>query len=98
MASYKLTWLASQDLENLFEYGIDRFGPDQACQYFDGLKQRFADIASHPGHYPAVEHIRKHYRRSVYGIHSIYYTIEDSQITIVRILGKQDIITSLTPQ
>ena len=36
-----------------------------------------------------VQHIRKGYRRSVCGVHSIYYRIEEEEVIIVRILGRQ---------
>ena len=36
-----------------------------------------------------VQHIRKGYRRSVCGVHSIYYRIEE-EVIIVRILGRQE--------
>ena len=41
--------------------------------------------------FPAVDHIRVGYRRSVCGAHSIYYRIEGKGIEIIRIIGRQDI-------
>ena len=61
MASYKLS-AADQDLEQLFEYGLDNFGLTQAKLYVDGLILQFQNIAEHPFHYQAVDDIRVGYR------------------------------------
>ena len=39
MSGYALSRAADQDFENIFEFGIDTFGLDQALSYQDGLKQ-----------------------------------------------------------
>jgi len=90
MGSYELANEADEDFANIFDYGIDTFGLDQALKYQTGMKHRFEDLAENPKHYPAVYHIRTGYRRSVYGSHSIYYQIEANRVLIVRILGQQD--------
>ena len=73
MAKYRLSRIADQDFEQLFEYGIDNSGLAQAKSYVDGLIIQFQSIAKNPLHYQAVDHIRKGYRRSVYGKHAVYY-------------------------
>ena len=72
MAGYELTYAADQDFENIFEFGLDTFGVDQAVRYHNGMMQRFAKLAEQPKLYPTVDHIRAGYRRSVYRSHSIY--------------------------
>jgi toxin ParE1/3/4 len=90
LASYKLTKAAGEDLENIFEFGIDTFGLDQAVKYQIRMSQRFGELAEQPELYSAVDHIRRGYRRCVFGPHSIYYRIEPMRVLIVRILGRQD--------
>lgn len=90
MASYRLSEKADEDLSRLYEYGITHFGQDRADRYYDGLIERFEQLAENPRLYPAVDHIRPGYRRSVYGRYSIYYRIDQDEIMIVRILGQQD--------
>lgn len=51
-------------------------------------------MADNPELYPAVDDIRKGYRRSVYQSHSIFYRVEGENIIIVRILGQQDTKTA----
>ena len=47
-------------------------------------------IAKTPLLYPSVDHIRKGYRRSVCGVHSIYYRIQEEHIEIMRVLGREN--------
>jgi toxin ParE1/3/4 len=96
MAGYELTYAADQDFETIFEFGFDTFGVDQALSYQNGMTQRFAKLAEQPKLYPAVDHIRTGYRRSVYGSHSIYYRMDSQGIVIVRILGQQDLTSALS--
>lgn len=98
MASYELTQAADQDFENIFEFGIDTFGLEQAVVYQTGMKMRFEEIAGNPTMYNAVDHIKKDHRRSVFGSHSIYYTVENDGIKIIRILGRQDPNKALSEQ
>lgn len=91
MASYRLNREALQDLDRLYEHGVLTFGLRQADAYFDGIVNQFQKIADQPKLYPAIDHIRQGYRRSVYKSHSIYYRIDPDEIVIVRILGQQDI-------
>ena len=50
-----------------------------------------ASIAERPNSYPAVDEIRKGYRRSVCGVDGIYYRVDnDGTVEIMAILGHQD--------
>ena len=91
MAKYRLSSAADQDFEQLFEYGIDNFGLAQAKSYVDGLIIQFQSIAENPLHYQAVDHIRKGYRRSVYGKHAIYYIVSDDSVDVMRMLRAENL-------
>ena len=96
MSEYVLSQEADEDFERLFEYGIDNFGVSKATSYSNGLKMRFKEIAQNPYHWQSVEYIRVKYRRSVYRNHSIYYIVENEKsIKIMRILGKENIKSSI---
>ena len=82
MARYLLSERASSDLYRLYEYGVMTFGLQQADNYFDGIINRFQEIADNPQLYPKVDHILKGYRRSVFGVHSIYYIVQSDEIFI----------------
>lgn len=92
MSEFRLSEAAKEDLLGIALYGDEHFGIDQSNRYRDRLKHRFLVLAKQPALYPTVDHIRPGYRRSVCGVHSIYYRIEDRGIEIIRVLGRQDIV------
>lgn len=91
---YKLSNEAKLDLARIYWCGVEEFGEHQADRYYEALIQRFDDIAEAPYKYQAVDHIRESYRRSVCGVDSIYYRVNDEVIEIMRILGRQDVADS----
>lgn len=90
MPKYRLTQQAEHDLLSIALYGIEQFGAERFRRYYNKLQERFDKLAEQPELYPLVEHIRKGYRRSVCGVHSIYYRIDQDGVEIVRVLGRQD--------
>lgn len=89
MTCYKLAPAADRDLEQIWFFGLERFGLGQADHYYFALMCHFNDLAENPLSYPAVDHIREGYRRSVFGAHSVFYKISSDQIVIMRIIGQQ---------
>jgi len=90
MDGFSLSRRADRDVARLYRYGIGTFGLAQADRYFDGLWEHFRQIAATPELYPAVEHIRPGYRRSVYGVHAVYYRVLEGGVRIERVLGRED--------
>ena len=86
---YRLSQAAVLDLTGIARYGDGHFGAARSNRYRDQLKQRFAVLAEHPLLYPGVDHIRKGYRRSVCGVHSIFYRVDGESVEIMRILKHQ---------
>lgn len=74
---------ADQDLDNIYVDGFIQWGEVQADKYYDGLLTHFDDLCENPYLYRAVDEIRVGYRRSVYGKHSVFYRIVDSNIEIM---------------
>ncbi len=90
MAEYRLSEAAKEDLVSIAQYGDAQFGVAQSDQYREKLKRRFSVLVETPELFATVDHIRAGYRRSVCGVHSIYYRIEGQHVEIVRVLGRQD--------
>ena len=90
MATYKLNQQAKTDLRKIYRYGLLEHGEKLADQYYAAFFKRFEEIAENPLFYPTVDSIRKGYRRSVCGIHAIYYRIKYDTVEIMRLLGRQD--------
>jgi len=87
---YRLTKEADEDYFAIYDYGIGQFGKARADAYMDGVDAAFESLTVHPRKGAAVDYIRAGYRRFVYQSHSIYYRIEDAEIVIVRLLGRQN--------
>ena len=87
---YRLSKAAEEDLIGIALFGDAHFGIAQSNRYRDKLGQRFSALAEQPLHYPAVDHLRDGYRRSVCGVHSIFYRIDGNVVEIIRILKSQD--------
>ena len=91
MANYRLNEKAKADLRRIYLRGFEAFGEAQADRYFYAFFQRFEQIAENPNVYPTVDHIKNGYRRSVCGVDSIYYRMNDGVVEIMRTLGRQDV-------
>ncbi|MHA1538292.1 MAG: type II toxin-antitoxin system RelE/ParE family toxin [Alphaproteobacteria bacterium] len=90
MANYRLAAAAKSDLLRIYIEGLEKWGEAQADEYYNALFDRFENICRQPLLYQAVDDIREGYRRSVCGVHSIYYRIDGETVKIMGILGRQD--------
>ena len=90
MFSYKLNVEAEEDLIRIFEYGISRFGINQANKYYDMLFDCFSKIAFNPFLFPEAFRFREGYRYCVCGVDTIFYRINADEIEIMAIIGRQD--------
>lgn len=88
----RITKVADRDLYDLYTEGFTTWGERQADRYYDGLLSRFEHICENPKMYPAVDDIRKGYRRSVYEKHAIYYVIDDAAVEIRAVVKYQDML------
>lgn len=88
MASYNLSKIADADLDQIYEHSILEFGLGKAQEYFLGLHNSFSLLADNPLMGRDVSHIKEGYRRHEYKSHSVYYTVKDFDILIVKILHK----------
>ena len=91
MASYRISEDAKADLRRIYRHGVREYGDVLADQYYDAFFDRFEELAEQPNLYQAVDEIRGGYRRSVCGVDSIYYRVEDDTVEIMANLGQQDI-------
>jgi len=89
MANYKITEEAEADLIRIHQWGVRNYGEVQADKYYSQFFERFEKIAKQPSLYPAVNDIEIGFRRSVCGVDSIYYKVENGMVVIVTIIGRQ---------
>lgn len=87
--TYRLSLEAEEALIRIYRYGVNKFGIDQATEYYFGLIEHFQRIAENPYQFPPVEHIKPGYRACVFKVDTIYYRIGD-EIEIMAIIGRQN--------
>jgi toxin ParE1/3/4 len=90
MYKYHLSYEAEEDIVRIFEYGLGRFGLQQANKYYDMLFECFNKIASNPFMFPVVIKYKDVERFCVCGVDTIYFNIDGNEIEIITIIGRQD--------
>ncbi len=91
MINYGISNDAKDDLIRIHRYGVKKFGMQQADKYFETFFEYFDIIAKRPYSFESVEYIKEGYRRCVCGSDSIYYKINNDNVDIMAIVGKQDL-------
>ncbi len=90
MYDYFLTREAKEDMWRIYEFGLYRFGETQADKYLMMLHECFDKIASNPFMFPVVLNYKNAERYCVCGVDTIYYNINELDIEIITIIGRQD--------
>ena len=81
-ASRKLTRLARSQLLAIHKYTHENFGRTQADKYLAGFHHAFNLIANVPKMGRPASGLNPGYRRHLYRVHRIFYTVEDDCIVI----------------
>lgn len=95
MPSYRLSKTAEADLIEIARYGDENHGVERSNQYRDQLKAHFELLAENAELFQAVDHIRPGYRRSVCGVHAIYYRMTKDGVEIMALIRGQNPDTHL---
>ncbi len=91
--TYRLSREADQDLEEIFDYTVRKFGLEQAINYVSEFEETFASLMANPELGRKRDEIRSDLRSFVKGNHTIFYRILKNHIRILRVLhGSRDII------
>ncbi|MEA1784698.1 type II toxin-antitoxin system RelE/ParE family toxin [Arenibacter sp. GZD96] len=90
MYRYHLSIEAEQDIVRIFEFGLRKFGLDQANKYYAMLFECFNKIASNPFMFPVETKYNDIERFCVCGVDTIYYNINGYDVEIITIIGRQD--------
>ena len=94
---YRLTEQAEEDLANVADYTIERFGVEQARKYRDELFRTFDRLVTFPFLGTEQGGIEPGLRRMVHSSHSIYYVIRGDEVVVTALLGPgEDPLTRFT--
>ncbi len=92
MPGYALSPAARADLENIWEYMIDRWGEAQAERYTRDIQAACQALGDGTQTGRSAEDIRAGYRKLAVGSHMIYFRERANTVEIVRILhGRMDV-------
>lgn len=80
---------ADSDLEEIFDYSVERFGFSRAVSYVRDIEAMFFELAANPGSGKPFDPQRPHYLHKRVESHFIYYGICDSGIEVFRILHER---------
>ena len=87
MADYRITQLAQNDLQNIWDYTVDQWSTKQADKYIDGLLACFDSIAHGITLGKSIDYIRQGYKKALYGRHIIFFRVgTDHVVEIIRVL------------
>jgi toxin ParE1/3/4 len=84
-----LTPRAVQDLDDIWDYTIDRWGIDQAETYLGGVRAVLQASLTAPTLLRACGDVREGYSKIVVGSHVAFARVEGEQLTVVRILHRR---------
>jgi toxin ParE1/3/4 len=90
MYKYHLSLEAEEDIVRIFEFGLGRFGLQQANKYYDMLFECFNKIASDPFMFPVATKYKDIERFCVCGVDTIYFNVKENDIEIITIIGRQN--------
>ncbi len=91
---YRLSPEAERDLEDVFLYGLERWGEERAITFLLSLYDRFLWLSNNPHIAPLRQDLEPRiYRSWVETPYVIFYRIDETQIDILAIIhGKRDIV------
>ena len=87
MANYRLLRKADNDLAEIADYTLAKYGVEQGRRYRDSLLRAFETISENAEIGSDQSHILPTLRRHVHESHAIYYQIGDNEIVVLRLLG-----------
>lgn len=90
MGRYLLSPAAQADLEDIWDYTVQRWDVEQAEEYLRGLQHAIERAAANPRVGRSCDEIRPGYRKLAAGSHTLYYRLSPDRIVdVVRILHQR---------
>jgi toxin ParE1/3/4 len=86
LTHYELSLAADKDLEDVFDYTVDKFGVDQAVKYVFEFDEKFTMLIKNPALGRSRPEIKKGLRSLSKDSHQIFYHVLKNHIRIVRVL------------
>ncbi len=84
---------AQKDLINVWRYGAETRGAEQADSYLDELEDKLSLLIDNPQLGVACDYIKKGYRQLHIKSHMVFYRISGNKIRIIRVLREEMLFT-----
>ncbi|MSP77141.1 MAG: type II toxin-antitoxin system RelE/ParE family toxin [Rhodospirillaceae bacterium] len=89
MARFVLSPRAQADIDEIWNYTVERWGVEQAELYVRQLGSAVEAIAQDPKRGRPCDEIRKGYRRYPSGSHVVFYRVMTKEVIVVRVLHQR---------
>ncbi len=86
MKALLLTPKARSDIEAIWDYTVDNWGTNQAEVYIKAIQKTLEGLADSSTISQSAESIRKNYRKTIIGSHTVFFKETNAAIEVVRIL------------
>lgn len=80
---------AQEDIEDIYEYSVARWGVARAEYYIRGLRDACLDLADGRQQGRDADDIRSGYRKQICGSHFIFFRQTISELEVIRILHQR---------
>ena len=80
---------ADKDIENIADYTIERWGPEQAHKYVATLRADIESLSNFAKRFPVHGASGLGLRKMISGHHLVFYLLSDEAVEIVRILHER---------
>ena len=87
--NYKISQLALEDIDSIWQYTLLNWSKDQADKYYLDIFDGIYSICQNPMIGKSVAEIKEHHRRILIGSHMIIYKQENNLIVIDRVLHQR---------
>ena len=89
MPGYILSPRALADLDDIWDYSVQRWGEGQAETYVGNIRTALDNLVEHPQRRRACNDIRSGYFKVAVGSHVIFYRVADTSLDVKRILHQR---------
>jgi toxin ParE1/3/4 len=86
MRAVRLSPRARRDLQDIWTYSADRWGPERADAYLRRMDEAITRAARDPQHGRACDPVGRGYRKWAVGSHMLFYKDDDKTIIVIRVL------------
>jgi toxin ParE1/3/4 len=80
---------AQADIDDIWEYTVERWGERQAETYIGIIKEGVDAIAANPAVGRPCDDVRPNYRRYPVGSHVLFFRVRADEVVVVRILHQR---------